>query len=59
MNTEMEELLIMKLHDVIRIEKGNMKVDILRVPNGWIYTIFDEEGWSSVFVPFVDDPILE
>ena len=48
----MNELLNMKLHENIRIADGAIKGHILRVLNGWIYTIFDNDGWSSVFVPF-------
>ena len=46
----MNEIYNMKLHDVITI--GDY--DIVRVPGGWIYVMFDKKYMqkSSVFVPY-------
>ena len=53
-NNNEENIYNMKIHDSLRISKG---LDVLRVPGGWIYTIYDENGtgWystSSCFVRF-------
>ena len=51
----MDELYEMKLHDVIT-PKGPEAISILRVPGGWVYSIFVEtEGGydvSNTFVPY-------
>lgn len=53
--SEINELYNMKLHD----KKISPEINILRVPGGWIYTIYDcEDKISSVFVPF-DNGFME
>lgn len=51
----MNELLAMDIHDELTPHE---LLTILRVPGGWIYTVFCENGtggfdMSSCFVPFV------
>jgi len=43
----------MKLHDSFILEAGNYPAyNVLRVPGGWLYTVYEEEGTSATFVPF-------
>jgi len=53
----MNELLQMDLHEVLT-PSCDPHVSIMRVPNGWIYTTFDDGRLSSVFVPFGPDQLL-
>lgn len=46
----MSDIYKLKMHEKIGIT--NDKVEILRVPGGWIYTIWDRDMWTSIFVPF-------
>ena len=38
----MDKLLDMKLHDVVTPNIENQNVQILRVPNGWIYSCYHD-----------------
>lgn len=44
----------MQLHEVDHIEANGISATCLRVPGGWIYTIFrlDSGQMNSVFVPY-------
>lgn len=47
----------MKLHEMARAnwdQNGAVCYDVMRVPGGWIYTMFDKskESQSSVFVEY-------
>lgn len=49
-----EDLKNMKIHDRLNLQKG--VTEVLRVPNGWVYTTYIENGtggydMSSCFVP--------
>lgn len=46
--TLIEELYNMKLHDTI--DTG--VYDILRVPGGWLYTLFGDKTTTTTFIPF-------
>jgi len=53
----MNELLAMNMHETLELN-GPENVQILRVPGGWIYTTYVENGtggydMSSVFVPWI------
>ena len=54
----MSELYKMALNDILHTKEG---YEILRVPGGWIYTRFSENGnggndMSSCFVPLSPSP---
>ncbi len=56
MNTQTNPMYEMELHDAVTLE-GPQATAILRVPGGWIYTFWTENGTggydqSSAFVPF-------
>ena len=44
----MKTIYTMQLHDVIELHTHN----IVRVPDGWIYTYYGSATQSSVFVPY-------
>lgn len=54
----------LKLHESVRLPMG---MDILRVPGGWIYNVWDNEkdlALSGTFVPYSDehlngDPVIK
>jgi hypothetical protein len=54
----MNDIYNLKLHEVMTVStKGDGKMDIIRVPGGWIYVV-DFPGYRqapSVFVPFQDE----
>jgi hypothetical protein len=59
MDKELEKLTKMKVHDIVSPE-NQKDISILRVPGGWIYTIFSGTAdhpatATSVFVPFTDE----
>lgn len=52
-----DSLYAMKEHEVLKVDTGRTKIQVIRVPHGWIYTIMDTAGnfsSSSVFVPFIN-----
>ncbi|HKR03825.1 MAG TPA: hypothetical protein VJY62_04250 [Bacteroidia bacterium] len=59
MDNELEKLTKMKMHDIISPE-NQKDISIMRVPGGWIYTIFsgrtdNPAAATSVFVPFTEE----
>jgi len=56
----MDEIYKMKLHDVIALNINQETIQVIRVPGGWIYQIYnqihhsdgDSEGFNFVFVPY-------
>lgn len=55
----MDKVYTMKLHEVIDGQGANGNTRILRVPGGWIYSIYFENSLSSVFVPYEKTDITE
>ena len=53
----MNELLNMDLHEELT-PSTEFPVAVLRVPGGWIYTLFLENTITSTFVPFTPDQLL-
>jgi len=46
----------MKLHEITEL---NTEISILRVPWGWIYMTYFEDGVTSTFVPFHNEFMYE
>jgi len=56
----MDKIYKMKLHDVIALNINQETIQVIRVPGGWIYQIYnqihnndgDSERFNFVFVPY-------
>lgn len=49
---EYQQLLDMELHETLHPQNPLQNIRVMRVPGGWIYTIYISNSSSSVFVPF-------
>ena len=54
----MEDIYKMKLHEIIKINEGELYNKIIRVPGGWIYYNQKQQAPNGVFVPFNVDRIV-
>lgn len=53
MDETVKKLLEMKIHECI--EMKDQGITIVRVPGGWVYSLYLRSIFQSVFVPFSTD----